>query len=338
MSQAVRTEQAARPHPSPLRRPRGRTVRRTIISALLVIIAMELVLRVVLGLGSPVVYQYDAACGYLPSPNQHVRRFGCRNDINSFSMRSPDIAPQKPPGMLRVLFVGDSVTYGTTHVDQSKIFTSLLAHDLPGRLQRPVEVLNASAGAWAVGNEAEYLESRGTFQSDVVVFVLNTGDLAQPFNHQRLTSVEGYPDHRPLSGLYELCTRYVGPRLIPALRPRPDMGSWASDAPDVAGILPQVLAALDEARDLAMRSRASFRIVYSPAHGGGWEHPAFAVGLRRLKDWARRTHTQLLDLTSPYAAAPSDEVYQDGIHLREKGNQLVASALETQWSWRPGGR
>src|SRR5437763_17186053 len=95
-------------------------------TAIILLLVIELALRLVLGLGNPVIYQPDPACGYLPVPNQHVTRFFCRNDINSFGLRCPEFTANKPPGTLRILFVGDSVTYGTTHVDQSKIFTSLL--------------------------------------------------------------------------------------------------------------------------------------------------------------------------------------------------------------------
>lgn len=36
-----------------------------------------------------------------------------------------------PPGVVRVLFVGDSITYGTTHVDQGKIFTQIVDAGCP---------------------------------------------------------------------------------------------------------------------------------------------------------------------------------------------------------------
>lgn len=292
----------------------------------------EIVLRLVLGLGNPVLYQYDQDCGYLPVPNQQVYRFFCHNDINSFSMRSAPIAPQKPPGVLRVMCVGDSVTYGTTHLDQPKIFTSLLADELPGKLHRPVEVLNASTGAWAVANELGYLKSRGTFGADVVLFILNTGDLVQQENRPRLTLSGGYPDHRPPLALYELWVRYVAPRI---LRPGAgaDPGSLASESPDVDHLTPIVLEQLSEGRRIAAKSGAKFGVVYSPAHGGEWDAPAYARGWLLLKQWAARNEVPLIDLTETYAAVPAREVYQDGIHLSERGNRLAADAIERKWPW-----
>src|SRR5690242_8626459 len=80
-------------------RPRRRKwVRRAALLLLILLVAVELALRLILGLGDPVIYQSDPACGYLPVPNQHVRRFFSRNDINALGMRSPPVDREKPPG------------------------------------------------------------------------------------------------------------------------------------------------------------------------------------------------------------------------------------------------
>ena len=118
-----------------VKRPRrGRWWKGLAVLAGLVVVA-ELLLRLVFGFGTPVLYQEDAAAGYLLQPNQHVYRIFCHNDTNHVSMRSDEFAMPKPAGTYRVLFIGDSITYGTTHVDQPLIFTSLLEKSLhgPGR-------------------------------------------------------------------------------------------------------------------------------------------------------------------------------------------------------------
>jgi hypothetical protein len=303
----------------------------TILYALL--LALELSLRFVLGLGNPVIYRYDADCGYFPAPNQQARRFFAENDTNSFGMRSAEVPRRKSPGTLRILFVGDSVTYGTTYVDQSRIFTSILARELPERVHRPVEVLNASAGAWAPANETGYLTSRGTFDSDVVLFVLNTGDLVQPMNWPVLTLQGGYPEKKPPFALCELWLRYLKPRLFHGPAPL-DAGSF-SQRPDVNRDTPPVLATLDRACRFARDHGAEFRIVYSPARGADWELPDHSRAFEMLRSWAARNNVPLLDLSVDLTARPLKEVYQDGIHLRPEGDEIVAHAIE-RWSWPAG--
>src|SRR5262249_46621318 len=177
----------------------------------------ELSLRIFLGLGTPVLIapdtdQASGGFGYAPAPNQSVRRFLASNEINRFSMRSRDVSETKPSGRLRIYFIGDSVTYGTTYVDQSSIFTSVLSRELPQRLHQDVEILNASAGGWAASNEVAFLKKRGTFNADVVLIVLNTADLTQPFANFE-ASINS-PTERPSTAFSELWSRYIAPRVL----------------------------------------------------------------------------------------------------------------------------
>src|ERR1700722_16135093 len=157
--------------PAPAKRRCRWRRRLLVVSSLLLILLVttEITLRVRWGIGNPLLYAPDPDCLYVVAPSQHVYNFGALNEVNSFSMRSPQITLHKAPGVTRVLFVGDSVTYGTNHIDQSLLATSLLAQRLPAIVHGPVEVMNASAGGWAPANEVAYLRSRGTFDADLIV-------------------------------------------------------------------------------------------------------------------------------------------------------------------------
>jgi nucleoside 2-deoxyribosyltransferase len=115
------------------------------------------------------------------------------------------------------MFVGDSIAYGTTMVDQDAIFVEVLHRELPAILHCRVEVLNASASAWAIDNELAYIESRGIFQSDRVILVLNDGDL-----DQRVSTVNDVGSalyfEKPACAFCELVHHY-------ASRARADKGS-----------------------------------------------------------------------------------------------------------------
>ncbi|MCC7351640.1 MAG: SGNH/GDSL hydrolase family protein [Phycisphaerales bacterium] len=299
-----------------------------LVLAVILLVVAEAGLRWGAGLGNPVLYQTDSACGYLPVADQRIKRFGCWNIINHFGQRSVDLPAEKTPGHERILFVGDSVTYGTTRVDQSGIFTAILARELPKKLGRPVEIMNASTGAWAVGNEVGYLKSRGLFGADVVVFVLNTGDLVQPFNPGNLTAEGGYPDRRPWCALSELWVRYLAPRLF-GRKSAHDAGSTA--AGDEKIDVKEVLAKLEEAKSICLAAGAKMAIVYSPCAGKQWQESPYPEYFVKLKQWAGDNGIAMLDLTDAYAKASADEVYFDGTHLRPKGNELAAEGIERGW-------
>jgi hypothetical protein len=302
-----------------------------VIAGMILIVAADLALRFGAGLGNPVLYQADAACGYLPKANQNIRRFGSVNFINAFSQRAADLPAIKQTGHYRALFIGDSVTYGTSYVDQSEIVTSLLARSLPQTLHRPVDVMNASAGGWAVGNELGYLKSRGTFGADVVIFVLNTGDLRQPFNHApHFSTASGYPAKRPFCAISELWVRYLWPRLLRRARPH-DAGSTAAPYEPTTDV-DVVLGQLDEAKTICDQQHVRMAIVYSPCDGERWRESPYPESLDQLRGWTTKRNIILVDLESAYAQASPKEIYWDGTHLRPKGDALAAAAIKEAWA------
>jgi hypothetical protein len=298
------------------------------IAIIVLLVVAELALRT-MGFGNPVRYARDAACGFLPAPNQHSRRFFAENDINEYGMRSAPIAPHKTPDTFRVMFLGDSVTYGTTHVDQNRIFTSILQRDLPAKMGKKVEVMNVSCGAWGVGNELGYLKSRGTFDADLVVLVLNTSDpLQMPSELQ--TGDVNYPTNCPMFAVGEVLQRYLLPRISPRFIAHVDAGSTISAA-DSLGNAPAVLKDLAEAKALANAREAGFAVMYVPFRQDGFNTPMYRAGVAGMMAWCRETHTPLVDMTEEMANYPATLTHLDGAHLRPEGHAIVAARLEREW-------
>jgi hypothetical protein len=138
----------------------------------LLLIALEIGLRSFLGFGKPLLYKADAQIGYLLVPNQRTRRFGNHIAINQFSMRCDEFSPQRSPDTFRILLLGDSIVNGGWWTDQQNTISALLQKNITHS-----EVLNASANSWGPRNELAYLQRLGSFESQLVVLVINTDDL-----------------------------------------------------------------------------------------------------------------------------------------------------------------
>jgi hypothetical protein len=306
---------------------RAATVVGAAVGAILALAAgSELVLRYGLGLGNPILVQADPAAGYIVKPDQDVHRFFSYAHINHQGMRSDEIAPVRDPRALRVMFVGDSVTYGTSRVDQDHLFSQIIHHALPDVIHRPVEVLNASASAWAPDNEWAYVRSRGIFGSDWVVLVLNSGDLAQP--PSTLADVgDDLPAVRPATAWAELYTRFIGPRLF-HLRRKNDAG--ISGAPmDAEAVVAANLADMDQLQGFVRDHGARLMIIYLPFRR---DIPTqSAPSLATLQAWTTQHDVKLIDLTAVEAAHPSSQITLDGVHLNAAGHALVADAILKQW-------
>ena len=295
-----------------------------LLAAMALVLLTEAVLRFGLGLGNPVLITPDAACNYTLKPNQHVYRFFSHTDTNRFGMRSEDVGSHAP-GALRLLFVGDSIPYGTSQVDQSHIFTELLHRELPSIVHQPVEVLNASAGAWAIDNELSYIRSRGLFDADIVLLVLNSGDLAQP--RSTIADVgDGLPVARPATAIGELWLRYIRPRLF-HLHRHIDAGDSANQNAD--DVVKSNLEKLDAFRGLVDAAHTRFAIIYIP-----FRHEVPTVSAKPtaiLSAWAADRHVPLLELTAAELPYSEREITLDGAHFNIKGNQVVADAIERAW-------
>jgi len=297
----------------------------SLIVLITLLLGTECVLRFVLGLGNPVLIQSDPACGYLLKPHQDVYRFFAHTRTDGYGMRSDAASEWPAPGALRLLFVGDSITYGTSRVDQSQLFTEILHRELPARLHRPVEVLNASAGAWAIDNELSFVRSRGTFHAQIVVLVLNSGDLSQP--RSTISQVgEGLPSRRESTALGELYTRYLTPKIFHR-KVKTDSGDLADY--NAEETVRSNLADLDQFRALVSAHGAQMVLVYTPFQ---IDVPGGRHWAEILRGWSTTHQVPLLDLSPFQAPYPFRQITLDkGIHFNAQGHRVVADAIEQLW-------
>jgi hypothetical protein len=289
--------------------------------------SLEAVLRLGLGLGNPVLIVPDQSCEYILKPDQNIYRFFARTQINHLGMRSDEVSLRRTPGVLRILFVGDSITYGTSRIDQRQIFTEILHHDLPSLLRRPVEVLNASASAWAIDNELSFIRSRGIFQSDIVLLVLNDGDVTQP--RSTIDQVgDDLPRVRPATAIGELYSHYFRPRLLRMIR-RSDAGDTVSDGD--SDVIRHNLEDLDNFQKQVITSGARLAIVYVPFPPDLPNRSSRAQSI--LHSWSSVHNVGLFDLTSEELQhTPAEITLNHGVHFNDIGHLLVAKSIEKLWS------
>ncbi len=297
---------------------------------------LEIGLRLLLGLGNPLLYVADEKIGYLLMPNQRTTRFGNRIVINQYSMRSPTTTIKRSASTLRVLLLGDSVANGAWWTDQDKTISALITTQLESVIRQAsmasaiaqtsferVEVLNASANSWGPRNELAYLQHFGTFEAQVVVLLINTDDLfataptSVPVGRDR-----NYPKHKPPSAIAEVISRYV--LAAPIV---PEMQIVNAEPGDRVGFN---LEAIEQIQALAHRSNAQFLLAMTPLGreiGGtlrDYEHKA----RQRLVDFTKTQQITYIDFLPVFNATETPQnFYRDHIHLSPQGNQKVSEVL-----------
>ncbi len=288
------------------------------------LIILEIFLRLAFGFGNPLLYVSDRQIGYLLAPNQNVRRFGNRIQINEYSMRSGTIAATRPNSTLRILMIGDSIVNGGWWTDQKDTLSETLATYL-NAFEPSVEVLNASANSWSPRNELAYLQHFGLFQAQILVLVINTDDLfataptSLAVGHDR-----NYPDRKPPLALAEVISRY----LLPTPPMSAALKAVQAEGGDRVGI---VLDAIRQIYQLARQNNARFLLVMTPLLRELEQAPRDyeLVARQRLSTFAQTESIQYIDFLTVFSAkikTPKD-VYHDHIHLNPIGNQWVSESI-----------
>jgi lysophospholipase L1-like esterase len=128
---------------------------------------------------SPGLYVADPRIGHRMRPGlrgvvSNWAEFTTRVRIDSLGIRGPEFGPPKP-GVLRVLVLGDSFTFGTG-VEEDQAFPARLAADLT-RQGVPAEGINAGIGGYGVPDEVAWFEAYGRqLHPDLIVLGIFTGN------------------------------------------------------------------------------------------------------------------------------------------------------------------
>jgi lysophospholipase L1-like esterase len=122
-------------------------------------------------------YEIDRATGLrIPIPNGH---FGPIH-INSFGFRGPAITKEKPPGRLRIAFLGGSTTYCAEVSGDAMTWPALVRKALHERWPAlSIDYINAGVPGYSIRSLLPALEKRvAQFKPDIIVIYEATNDLS----------------------------------------------------------------------------------------------------------------------------------------------------------------
>jgi lysophospholipase L1-like esterase len=269
-----------------------------VASLVLSVLLCELTVRV-LGLGGMMEFEPDPSWGYLMRGPQRVFAYGHPVVINSEGLRGPEIAPTRPNDIKRVLFLGDSITYGGVRIREEELFVRKVEAFLGKTLR--VEAVNVSAPGWSPQNWIRFVEKRGLYDADVVVAVIPEVDLARPFGTMELYGLRQNAPPLQLAWF-----------VVQVSSPAGDL--WKDVNPEVEAR--RNLVAVERLIDIADQWRRAVLIVLVPS----------------LPSWANEQRWSLyakigvptVDLR-PVLTKP--DYFWDGVHLTPAGHEVVAEKI-----------
>ncbi len=280
-------------------------------------------LRLFFGLGKRPLYIADDEIGYLLAPNQKVSRLGKLTIINQYSMRTEMIEPSPLNDTMRLFFIGDSIVNGAWWTDQNETISALVQKDIEKKLSQTIEVLNASANSWGPRNQLAYLKRFGTFDSPVILLVINTDDLfATKPTPLRVGKDINYPDQQPILAVEEILEKVFSrnPNI-------PGMDKIMGERGDRVGFN---LEAIEKMKAIATENESQFMMVLTPLKREMNPEPRDyeKVARKRLQDWVDTNHVEFIDFLPIFAKQENiDTLYRDHIHLSPLGEQLVSEHI-----------
>lgn len=278
--------------------------------------------------------------------------------INSDNLRDVERPVAKPPGVFRVLLLGDSMVEAV-QVALEDTFAKRLERLLTDRAGRPVDVINAAVASYSPTAEYLMLKHKGLkYQPDVVVLAFFMADVADDWQYRAdfVFDAAGVPVER---------RQRVDSTLLNALLSRSRLLTFTFGnltllrADPLAGLAYTIfrseyteceqqawrvtMTALDATRGLAQAHGAGFLLMAIPypaqvrpeegrAGGARLKYPDYVRTSTKpqqiLAEFSRERRIPYLDLLLPLRDAQGHPLFFDyDQHFTPKGHNVVAATL-----------
>ncbi|MDP8256505.1 MAG: SGNH/GDSL hydrolase family protein, partial [Candidatus Alcyoniella australis] len=181
------------------------------------------------------ITQHDSELGWRNKSDVRVQRQRGVVQLNSKGLRNPEIDYAKPAGVQRIMFLGDSVAFGSGLPGERYTFAYVTTQMLKQRGYTSLEYLNAGVEGYSPWQELIYLRREGLrFDPDCVVLCFVLNDLVEKFTLRRFggerEAVQVPPLYRRITD--RLCAAsaifYFGRQLSARLRLGSDVQRGAS--------------------------------------------------------------------------------------------------------------
>ena len=288
------------------------------------VFALELGLRFIVGFGNPIVYDNTFAWGYRPVPNQEVRRAaGKRVRVNNLGLRARrDWPALDDTTRLRLLYLGDSVTWGGTYLDDSETFAERSGERLASVLGRDVLAGNAAVNAWGPLNIKGLTGRLGFMGAKAVVLVV-----PQDVLDRGMSQIGESPfwNHKPPSALEELLSSWLAYPFGARRYLKKDAFVTAAEVDSFRAATIQVYL---EIANRARESDAVVLLVWHPSQSavaGRKQEPH----RERFLEACRRAGYPAVDMTPilRQQSGGGEGLFVDPVHLSSRGHEIYGRVL-----------
>lgn len=293
----------------------------TLLVFLVLVALCDYFLREFIGLGNPVLYDSSPLYGYRPLPNkEYTRHWGAKIKINNIGLRAESNWESNKNN--KILFLGDSVTYGGSYIDNKDLFSQLVVDILNKDYKLSYKSGNAGVNAWGVENIYGLIVESDFLPASIYVTILPEGDF-----YRGLTRMQGTPFfcNKPGSALLELwyffCYKQNNHRY----------SNWIlfSDEHKKTVVVEKAVKKLKEMDIYLKKKGYQHIIIISPSKSQVLQKKFKDTLVNKLfVKHQLETHYIIDEINEYYLPSIEiDKIFHDDIHLEKKGHELWAKII-----------
>lgn len=323
---------------------------------------LELMLRPFAKLGGEVaerasttIFERDPVLGWKLRPGARDLWGGVPVEINGKGLRGPELDYDKPEGVRRILYLGDSVTFGFKLASHEQTFPYRVEPILERGLEAEIETINAGIGGYSPWQERLFLETEGfRYDPDLVVLCFVLNDVVEKFELVRFGgSGQGYQLARSArswaeTAVWRTAIGRFAMQLQARLRYGADIRSKAAaletldvhtlatdpDGAHVRRAWDITLANVDEIATSCESRKVPLIVVAFPYAFQFLDAEALSAPQLRLRRFAAERGVPLIDLLPVFEARrraaqheTPEAFFLDYGHLTVEGHQLAAETI-----------
>ena len=299
-----------------------------LLSILLGLTICEIMGRLI-GLGNPILYYSDPLIGYRLKPNQRVKRL--KNTFittNHEGFRVNNLEDNKY--FTKIVFVGDSVTYGGSYIDDSDLFSALFCKNS----FEMDSCLNGAINSWGLHNMGRFISNFNIY-SDIkpkkFILVVLPGD-----EHRNLRSLSDTPfwKNTPKNpkAINEILRFIFLKHIIPKLESndKKSIKSFSHKSNEINKL--QKYISWKELEMLLKNSKYPIDLVITPPQRWFQDKNKFTKEVKLYDKFLENISSlqNIIKTCNLYYKIENrykSELYVDGVHLSSKGHKLWAKSI-----------
>lgn len=284
----------------------------------------DVIAKKYLGLGEPIVYDSHALWGYSPRENRQYKRFdGDIVTINNVGVRG--LEQWREDGG-NILFLGDSVTYGGSYIEDNQTFSSLTCANIPNW-----SCHNAGVNAYGILN----MVARSRYDSrindaPIRIFTFISGDFDRGLKKSDTAHFILRDSPSYFSGLWEIMNFVAS-----SVNPKAWFGKQ-SDIQDAEALREAQFVNRKFALDIFMNELErlnslghSFLIVHSPSVAEVVDQNLIDNNfvLTTLSSNFPDNYISLVDSIRLRFENDQNKIYKDNVHYEELGHHIASETI-----------